>query len=241
MRSWRRSEHMTRRTYIAVAALAGLIAAALIATSLLGTSSADPAPAGDRVFAADTAALLKGIPQSGPVLGRPDAPVTLVEVADLQCPYCGRWSQQAFPEIVRDYVRTGKVRLVFAGLSFVGPDSLKALRFTAAAGGQDRQWDVVHLLYANQGPENSGWVSDELLSRIGAAIPGFRTQRAIEESSSPRVDREIADAAALARRYEVHGTPTFAAGRTGSSLSIVPVQSLDAEGLRPTLDQLLAR
>jgi len=231
---------MTRRTYVTVGALAALIASALIATSVLGAQGSEPAEA-HKAFGGDTAALLDGIPQNGAVLGRPDAPVTLVEFADLQCPYCAQWSQVAFGEIVHDYVRTGKVRIVFGGLSFIGPDSEEALRFAHAAGGQHKLWNVVHLLYANQGPENSDWVSDELLRGIGEAIPGFRTERALDERASARVEQGIAGAAMLAERHEVRGTPTFAAGRTGGTLTVLPVRSLDPEGVRPFLDRLLAK
>ena len=98
----------------------------------------------------------------------------------------------------------------------------------------------MHLLYANQGAENSGWVTDELLRGIGAAIPGFRTEDALDAASSPRTEKEMADAEALARRLGVQGTPAFAAGRTGEDLSLLPVRSLDAEGLTPFLDELLA-
>lgn len=204
---------------------------------MLSASGGKPAAAPSVL--GDTATLLDGIPQKGPVLGRPDAPVTLVEFADLQCPYCAQWSQQAFPEIVRDYVRTGNVRLVFGGLSFLGPDSEQGLRFALAAGEQRKLWNAVHLLYANQGSENSGWVTDELLRGSGAAIPGFRTQRALDAISSPRIEEEMAAAAAMASRLGVPGTPAFAVGRTGSDVSLVRVRSLAADGLRPALDQLL--
>jgi protein-disulfide isomerase len=230
---------MNRRTYVVVGVLAGLVAATLIAASLLSASGGGPA-APQKVFGDDTATLLEGIPQKGPVLGRSDAPVTLVEFADLQCPYCAQWSQQAFPEIVQDYVLTGKVRLVFGGLSFLGGDSEQALRFAHAAGDQGKLWNVVHLLYANQGSEGSGWVTDGLLRGIGAAVPGFSTREAVDSTSSLSTEQQIADAAVLGRRLGVRGTPTFAAGRTGDDLSLVPVRSLDADGIRLVLDQLLA-
>jgi protein-disulfide isomerase len=235
---------VNRRTYVVAGVLAGLVAAMLIAASVLSASGGEPAAApaaGQKVFGDDTATLLEGIPQKGPVLGRPDAPVTLVEFADLQCPYCAQWSQQAFPEIVQDYVRTGKVRLVFGGLSFLGPDSERALRFALAAGDQGKLWNAVHLLYGNQGPENSGWATDDLLQGIGAAIPGFRTQKTLDAMHSPPIEEELAKSAALATRLGVRGTPAFAAGRTGSDLSLVPVRSLDAGGLRPALDELLGK
>jgi protein-disulfide isomerase len=231
---------VNKRTYVVAGVVAGLVAAMLIAASVLSASGGEPAAA-QRVFGDDTATLLEGIPQKGLALGRPDAPVTLVEFADPQCPYCAQWSQQAFPEIVQEYVRTGKVRLVFGGLSFLGPDSEQALRFALAAGDQGKLWNAVHLLYANQGTENSGWVTDDLLRGIGATTPGFRTQRALDTMSSPPIEKELADSAALATRLGVRGTPAFAAARTGSDLSLVPVRSLDAGGLRPTLDELLGK
>jgi protein-disulfide isomerase len=228
-----------KRSYLLVAALAGLLAAGLVGASVLGARSDRSAPA-QTVFADDTAAILDGIPQKGRVLGRPDAPVTLVEFADLQCPYCAQWSQQAFAELVRDYVRTGKVRLVFGGVAFLGPDSEHALRFALAAGRQGKLWNVVHLLYANQGPENSGWVSDRLLTGIGAATPGFSTDAAVDVAGSAPVHQEIESVASEARSLGINGTPSFAAGRAGGELRLIEVRSLDAEGLRPALDALLA-
>jgi len=230
---------MGKRTHVVVGVLASVAAVTLIIASVLSASGGESS-APQKVFGDDTTALLDGIPQKGSVLGRPDAPVTLVEFADLQCPFCAQWSQQAFPEIVQDYVRDGKVRLVFSGLSFIGPDSEQALRFAFAAGEQGKLWNAVHLLYANQGAENSGWVTDDLLRGIGGAIPGFRTEDAFDAVSSPRTEKKIAAAEALSRRLGVQGTPAFAAGRTGKDLSLLPVRSLDADGLKPFLDELLA-
>ena len=85
--------------------------------------------------------------------------MTLVEYADLQCPYCAQWSRETLPVLVDEYVATGKLRIVFHGLAFIGADSDKALRTAIAAGQDDHLWDVVHGLYASQGAENSGWVT----------------------------------------------------------------------------------
>lgn len=231
---------MSRRAYLAVGGLAGVLAAALIAASVLGARSGGQSASTVQLSGSDAATLLQGIPQSGSTLGRPAAPVTLVEFADLQCPYCAQWSQQAFAEIVRDYVRPGKVRIVFGGLAFIGPDSERALRFAFAAGSQGKLWNVVHLLYANQGAENSGWASDDLLRKAGAAAPGLRVEQAFAESSSPAVDRQLAAAQDLATRLNVRGTPSFAAAKAGAPLAPIRVTSIGADGLRPTLDRLLA-
>jgi protein-disulfide isomerase len=224
-------------TYAVVGAIAVVLAGALIAASILGAGGDKSAPS---TTASDAVALLDGIPERGPVLGRPGAPVTLVEFADLQCPFCGQWSRSAFPEIVRDYVRPGKVRIVFRGLRFIGPDSEKALRFAFAAGQQDKLWYAVDLLYANQGQENSGWVTDEFLAGVAAAIPSFDLTQARAVETSQQVDAEIRTANDLAAALGVSETPSFAAGKTGG-LKLISVSSLTADALRPTLDSLLAK
>jgi protein-disulfide isomerase len=230
-----------RRYFVASVAFAALVATGLIGASIASSRSqgeaADTTPAaglsGERT-------LLRGIPQNGTALGSPDAPVTLVEYADLQCPYCAQWARNAFPELVRDYVRTGRVRMVFKGLAFVGPDSDNALRTALAAAEQDRLWDVMHLLFVNQGPENAGWVTEDLLARIGTAVPGLDGKRMLDGRWSPPVDRHLAAAAASAERDGVSGTPSFMAGPTGGKLEPVVMTSLDAAPFRAHLDGLLA-
>lgn len=231
---------MTWRAYVGVAATAGVLAAAMVAASLVGARAGGSAqaPRAPARHGAATA-LLRGIPQQGPVLGRTDAPVTLVEFADVQCPYCAAWSEEAFTAIVRDYVRPGKARIVFSGLAFVGPDSETGLRFVVAAGRQGKLWQALHLLYANQGAENTGWVTEDFLRGIGASIPGLDVERALGESYLPEVDRQMAAAKEAAARLGVRGTPSFAAGRTDAVVEPVAISSLDADALRPALDSRL--
>lgn len=232
---------MRGRHFIGIALAACALGAGLIATSVFSANKDEPAPAPmQQVLADETNDLLAGIPQQGAVLGRPDAPVTLVEFADLQCPYCAQWSATAFDDIVTDYVRPGKVRLVFGGLAFLGPDSERGLRFAVAAGRQNRLWNVAHLLYANQGAENGGWLNDDLLRRVGEATPGLQVDQAFRDASAQPVSDNVGAVKSQASALGIQGTPSFAAGRTGGRLAPVQISSLDADGLRPALDSLLA-
>ena len=223
-----------------VGAIAIAVAAAMITTSILGSRGDSPAPP-STVAGSETNMLLEGIPQRGPAMGKPGAPVTLVEFADLQCPFCREWSQQAFPSVVREYVRPGKVRLVFRGLHFIGPDSEKALRFALAAGQQQKLWNAVDLLYENQGAENSGWVTDDLLREIGGAIPGLDVDQAFADMPTAPVTAQMSAAEELAVGLSVQETPSFAAGKTGDGLSLVDVSSLTVDGIKPALDSLLGQ
>jgi protein-disulfide isomerase len=218
---------------VAVAAAAALVAVFAFGSSNSSTSSATV------TGAARVDALLHGIPQQGTALGSPSAPVTLVEFADPQCPYCGVWARDALPPIVDRYVRSGKVRVVFEGMAFVGPDSATALRTALAAGQQSRFWNVLELLYENQGTENTGWVTDSLLREIGAAVPGLDTERMLADRSSAAVDRAVANADSVARAAGVNSTPTFGVGRTGGQVRLVPVTSLTAAALTPAIDAAL--
>ena len=221
-----------RRLAILLAAVAGL-SGALIAASLV-TSRGESAPAFSAPASPAPESSFAGIPQQGAALGDPNAEVTLVEYADLQCPYCAQWSRQALPVLVDEYVQTGKVRIVFRGLAFLGPDSVRALRVTLAAGRQNRLWDVLEGLYYRQGAENSGWVTEAMLHEVAG-------HRAIAGSGAPWVDRELTKSARAAQAAGVAGTPAFQIGRTGRSLELVQVNSLGPEGLRPAIESALAK
>lgn len=220
---------------------AALVAAALISFSVLGgrggESETAPAASADAATSGRSP-VLRGIAQDGIALGDPKAPVTLVEYADLQCPYCAQWARDAFPTVVDEYVRTGRVRIVFRGMAFLGPDSDTALRAALAAGRQDRLWDVVHGLFLQQGPENAGWVTTELLRGLGHA--GLDADRMLAETDSAAVERELVDADLAAKAAGVPGTPYFEAGPTGGVLAPLKVSGLDAETFTAELDRILA-
>ena len=72
--------------------------------------------------ASDVNVLFKGIPQKGMTLGYTQAPVTMVEYIDLQCPFCQQFETQVMPSIVENYVKTKKVKVEVRVLDFIGPD-----------------------------------------------------------------------------------------------------------------------
>jgi protein-disulfide isomerase len=240
----RDADDVGRRTLLLVSvAAAALIAGGLVAALVLttgGGSKAEPTTAAP-LGVSRVARMLDGIPQQGVVLGRASAPVTLVEFADVQCPYCAEWASRGLPGIVQKSVRTGKVRILFNGMAFVGADSETALRTAVAAGRQNRFWNVLELLYENQGAENAGWVTDSLLRSIGDAVPGLDTQKMLDERRSAAVQDELVRAAELAQRAGVNSTPSFAVGRTNGELRLVQPSSLDPKGLQPALDAALSQ
>jgi protein-disulfide isomerase len=199
-----------------------------------------PAQSGTVQGASETAALLAGIPQRGTRLGSPDAPVTLVEYADLQCPYCAEWAQKVLPVIVRDYVRPEKVQLEFRGLAFIGPDSTVALRTVLAAAAQNRLWNTLDLIYRNQGTENTGWLTDPFVRRVLAAVPGLDVDRVLAERESAAITTRLNGMTRQAAAAEIASTPTFQVGRTGGALRALTVEYLDVSSFKGPLDKALA-
>jgi len=172
--------------------------------------------------------MLAGIPQSGITLGDPKAKVTVVEFADLQCPFCKEFAQQTLPLVVRDYVRSGKVKIEFRSLSFIGDDSVRAADFAAGAAQQDRLWNFVDLFYFNQGPENSGYATDQFLRKLASAVPGLNADAALKYDGS----QALSDADALAQREGVESTPTLlVAGEK--------VDGFDYDAVKAAIDEAL--
>lgn len=248
--------HGRNLVFVLVAVAAVVIAVSLILISVLSnTLSAEPsatvAPTETSTGptatpsvpkapgAAATAALFRGIPQQLNQLGNPKAKVTMIEFADPQCPFCRQYELDTLPAIVREYVRTGKVKLIYFGIPIIGANSEQGLRAIYAAGLQNRLWNFSHLLYKSQGAENSGWITDDLLRRIGSSIPGFDTARMMADRQSSDVGNALAASAQQATNGRVDRTPTFFAGPTGGTLQQVPLTALTAAAFRPTLDALV--
>jgi len=215
---------LSRNAMLAVAlGGAAAIAAILIGVSLLGGKDSSTASTSSGELPTITAAVLedlKGVPQDGLVLGKPGAKATLVEYGDLQCPACATFATSSLPTVVDRWVATGKVKLEFRGMDFLGDDSTRALRFVHAAGEQGQGWSAIELLYANQGQERTGWVTDDLIRAISKVV-GLDPEAMVEAASSERYDDEIAKSDAQARADGVSATPSFVVERAGGGKSAV--------------------
>jgi protein-disulfide isomerase len=223
------------------AAVAG-VALVVLAVAITGNLVSRPGPGpAELAGAAGAAALFHGIPQQGTAVGRPDAPLTLAIYVDPQCPYCADWDRQSLPAIVARYIRPGKLRAEFRGLAFVGPDSERGLRAVLAAGEQGRLFEAQSLLFANQGVENSGWLSEDFVDSLAASLPGVDSARLKADLHSAVVDTAIVTTATQQRADGVNSTPTLLLGPTGGSLSPIRLQSLGPEGTIPAIERAIAQ
>jgi protein-disulfide isomerase len=161
--------------------------------------------------------MLSGVPQSGIMLGSPNAKLTLTEFAEPQCPYCGVWARTVFPTLVRHYVRTGQLRIRYEGLGFISQDSVGLLKLAQAAGLQNKLWNVAELEYENQGEERSGYATLAYLRAIANGVPGLDATKALQLSWTNTVMPPINEADALANStLKDVTTPAFLIGPTGA-------------------------
>jgi protein-disulfide isomerase len=177
---------------------------------------------------AAAAALFAGIPEHGGVLGDPSAPVTVTEYVDLQCPICAAASRATLPGVVRDYVRTGKVKLQARTLHFIGPDSVRAARVAAGAERQGRLWPFLEAFYAAQKTENSGYVTDSFLRSV-ATESGVNSGEALAFADTAAAQKPLARASTDAARLGIDATPTFTVDRGDGAPKVVTAAELGAE------------
>jgi len=88
----------------------------------------------------------------GPARGAPNAPVTIIELSDFQCIFCGKFWKETLPRLEAEYVRPGKVRLVYRHLAILGTQSVAAAQAADCAGEQGRFWEYHDRLFASMGP-----------------------------------------------------------------------------------------
>ncbi|MFB5617977.1 MAG: DsbA family protein [Candidatus Nitrosomaritimum aestuariumsis] len=105
-----------------------------------------------------------------PIMGNSNAPITILEWGDYQCTFCYKFHQNTLNIINEDYIKTGKVKLVFKDFPLNGPDSLLAAEAAYCAQDQGKYWQYHDELYKNWGGERTGWVNREALDTFGKTI-----------------------------------------------------------------------
>ena len=97
-------------------------------------------------------------------MGAADAPITITEYSDFQCPYCRIFWENTEEQLIKAYVETGKVRFEYRSFgAFLGPESGATAEATYCAGDQEKFWDMHDLIFANQNGENQGAFTDKRL------------------------------------------------------------------------------
>ncbi len=175
-----------------------------------------------------------------PSLGRADAPVTLVEFSDFQCPFCERFFATTLPALKKDYIDTGKLRYVFRDfpLDQLHPNARNAAEAAHCAGEQGKYWEMHDVLFQNQRALAPSQLV-EYARAVGVAGAAF-DQCVSSGRYAPQIERGLIDGTAAG----VQGTPGFVIGRTTAADTVegTPIRGAQpVETFRRIIDQWLAQ
>jgi protein-disulfide isomerase len=148
------------------------------------------------------------VDNSSPILGSKDAPITMIEFGDYQCFFCNKFYHTIEPDIVKNYVNTGKVRMVFKDFVIIGQDSVNAAHAAHCAQEQGKFWEYHDALYNNWAGENTGWASSSNLMSFAnkTGLDGVQFSSCMAQSKYiSTVQGSLSDAKSLG----LSGTPDF--------------------------------
>jgi protein-disulfide isomerase len=143
-----------------------------------------------------------------PILGDPNAPITMVEFGDYQCYFCNQFFHTTEDELFKKFVDTGKVKVIFKDFTIIGADSVTAAHAAHCADDQGLFWKYHDVLYNNWTGENNGWASSKNLLQFAEDV-GLNTDEfskcMIDSKHTPTIVNSNKDAKDLG----LTGTPAF--------------------------------
>ena len=206
-------------------AIAGAVVAVII--GVIAFMSMDP-----ESIKADTikpAKLSLDTRTGSPVLGDPEAPITIVEFGDYQCPFCKRWNENTKPLIEERLIKPGVASLIYVDFPIIGPDSVKVHAGSYCAEDQGLYWEYHDHAYANQGHENDGWANAENVKILASEISGLDSDTFNECMDSKKYEQRVNDNRKVASDSGARSTPSFIIiSPDGSGETIVGAQPSEA-------------
>jgi protein-disulfide isomerase len=186
----------SRKTLVYVTIAAIIVVALLIAANLLTNRGiVDPEPR-TYPFA------------SGTSMGKDDSPVEIVEFSDFQCPFCAEFHLETLPQILENYIETGKVKFTYRNYTILGPNSFRAAKGALCAEEQSSFWLYHDYLFANQNEGDPTAFSNERLEELaesaGLDVAKFRVCL-IDDRTHSQIDDEFL----MAQNAGANSTPSF--------------------------------
>lgn len=166
-----------------------------------------------------------------PVLGEENAPVTLIEFSDYECPFCKRYFDETYEQIKNEYVDSGKVKIVFRDLPLSfhanAPKQAEAAECAREQGGDPVYFRYHDEIFKRTTSNGTGLALDQLsviAEELG--LNGATLQSCIDSNKyKAEIDKDIADAGAVG----ASGTPTFFIGKSDPSGTITGTKLVGAQ------------
>ena len=148
------------------------------------------------------------IGNSSPILGSKDAPITMIEFGDYQCFYCHKFFNNTESDIVKNYIDTGKVKMIFKDFTIIGQDSITAANAAHCAQEQGKFWEYHDALYDNWSGENTGWASITNLVQIAKDV-GLNQDQFNQCMNQSKYMQVVQGSVTDANTLGLTGTPDF--------------------------------
>ena len=174
---------------------------------------------------------------ASPILGNPNAPITMVEFGDYQCTFCSKFFHETENSIITNYVKTGKVKILFKDYIILGQDSMNAANAAHCANDQKLFWEYHSMLYNNWAGEDTGWADlahlHEFANTLGLDMNVF------SRCMSDLKWNELVNLSSIdGQKLGVTGTPTFfVIDQNNDVIKIVGAQHYDV--FKQILDSVL--
>lgn len=163
------------------------------------------------------------ISNGSPILGDPNAKITIVEWGDYQCTYCHLFHQDTKNQLIQEYVDTGKVNFVFRDFPLNGPDSVFAAEAAYCAGDQGKYWQYHDELYNNWGGERTGWVTHGSLDRF-ANDTGLDLGQFDQCLDGNKYESRVLDNQRFGQEIGIDATPSFIIINDNTATKLVGAQ-----------------
>lgn len=172
------------------------------------------------------------------VLGKPDAPVTLVAFTDFQCPYCARFESTTFPELKRKYIDTGKLRYILRDVPLdFHPLAINAAQSVRCAGDQHKFWEMKELVFKNQNK-----IDTDSLASYAHSL-GLNDEQYRECMADNKYLADITADSKYAQSLGISGTPSFVVGaqRNGTVQGVLIVGAQPSGVFEDAIEKVLAK
>ena len=163
----------------------------------------------ENIIASQQSSLIN-LENGSPPLGSESAPITIVKFGDYQCEACYYWFHNTRSTLIDNYIETGKAKLVFVDLPFLGRDSITAAQASYCAEDQGKYWEYHTMLYTFQEVEayDSGWADRDRLNAFASSLD-MNMDEFNECMDSSKYKNRVKANFDEAVRNGVQSTPTF--------------------------------
>ena len=221
---------------IVIAAAAALFALASTGGSKSQTSANPKTTSSSVGQPAQPTGPARRIPGDPLAMGRVNAPVVLIEYSEFQCPFCGMFSRNTQPDLIKKYVTNGTLRIEWRDFPYLGPESTTAALASRAAADQGKFWQYHDALFAHQFSPNSGHLTVPYLIGIAQNV-GLNVEKFKTDMNSAATKNEVAVDFSEGQSIGVTGTPSFLVNSTpivGAQPLQVFEQAIDSAAAQAT-------